>query len=194
MLLMQNPMSGLGFCVALLLASMAYGATLYSEPASGDLSGNRNAPTNRTLVMGSNDLFATTSGGDQEYLTVVVPPGLALNNLFVRSYVSNDFTAFIGLQNGSSFTVDAFSAQPSDMRGYAHFGFGSVGRDILPEMAAAFDAQGFTRPLPAGQYTFWIQQLGPQSIYQMDFVAIPEPSCIALMAGCSLLFLRRRRA
>ena len=40
----------------------------YTEIGSGDLSGDRLAPTSWTLAAGTNRLIATTSPGDQEYL------------------------------------------------------------------------------------------------------------------------------
>src|SRR5262245_56706937 len=118
------------FCAFLVAVNAAYAATLYSEPTNGDISSIRTAPTNRTLGLGSNDVFATSQGGDQEYLTLIVPSGTALRNLFLRADTAQSFdqTAFIAIASGSPFPFDpasAFSAAGS--LGWAHFSPGLVG-------------------------------------------------------------------
>src|SRR5688572_28061401 len=70
----------------LLLASYAAGATIWNEATQGDLSGNCPTPTALTLTPGSNDLFATTQGGDLEFVAVTVPPGSSMTGLFLRAY------------------------------------------------------------------------------------------------------------
>src|SRR6185369_13107076 len=70
--------------------------------------------------------------------------------------------------------------------GYSHVGtevtVGSpppinlVGADLLPilgDRTLAVGAQGFTPPLPSGDYTFLIQQMGTGTAYQFDFVISP---------------------
>ena len=72
--------------------------------------------------------------------------------------------------------------------GYAHFGTGATngnlpptdltGVDILPIIGnntLASGSQGFTPPLSAGDYTFFIQQLGASTAYQFDFNVIAAP-------------------
>jgi hypothetical protein len=199
MLQIRNFGLAIGFCVLLGLAGVAEAATIYSETTNGDISGNRTAPTVRTLGLGSNDVFATSQGGDQEYLTLIVPNGLALRNLFLRADVPGGFdqTAFIGMATGSPFPIDPlFASDASDMLGYAHFSPFMVGQDLFPSMENSFGSQGFSSPLPAGTYSFAIQQLGTPVTYQLDFttVAVPEPASVALAGMSSLLLARRRRA
>lgn len=187
------------FCALAGIVSSAHAATLYSESANGDISGNRTSPTSRTLSLGSNDVFATTQSGDQEYLTVVVPNNMALRNLFLRAdqAASFDQTAFIAIANGSTFPFDpatAFSATGS--LGWAHFSPFMVGQDLFNTMRVPNSgSSGFGTQLPAGTYSLAIQQLGTAVTYQLDFttVAVPEPAALGLLAAAAVLSIRRRR-
>jgi hypothetical protein len=181
-------------CGSLVFAAQAR-AAVWNEVTQGDISGNRQSPSSLNLTAGPNLINATTSGGDQEYLRLNVPAGGRIDSLFLRSFSGFDGVAFIGIQQGSTFTEDPGTAEPIDMLGYAHFGSGAgnVGADLLPQMASGFGAQGFTPPLTGGVYTIWIQQLGSPSTYQLDVVATPEPAGAALLVGaCGLACLRRR--
>ena len=188
----------MGFCLVVLMACLAQAATVYSESASGDISGVRTAPTVRTLGLGSNDVFATTSSGDQEYLTLVVPSGMALKNLFLRADQASSFdqTAFIAIANGSPFPFDpAFAGSATGSLGWAHFSPGLVGQDLFPTMRTSdLGSSGFGAQLPAGTYSVAIQQLGTAVTYQLDFatVAVPEPASLVFGVGALLLALRRR--
>jgi hypothetical protein len=126
------------------------------------MSGDRLAPSLWNVSAGSNRLIAATSPGDQEYLRVDIPPGHFLRRIDLQSYLSNDMM-FIGVQQGTTFTVTPAEATAADMFGYAHFGqeAGNVGTNILDDMGAAPGAIGFTPPLPSGSYTFWLQQGTP---------------------------------
>jgi hypothetical protein len=57
---------------------------------------------------------------------------------------------------------------------------------------------GFTPPLAAGNYTFWIQQTGANSAtYTLDFRVTPEPGTLALLgisAAVGVAIRRRRYA
>jgi hypothetical protein len=187
------------FCCAFLaMATSAHAATIYSESANGDISGNRLSPTSRTLGLGSNDVFATSQGGDQEYLTLIVPSGMALRNLFLRSDVPSSFdqTAFISIASGSPFPFDpAFAGSASGSLGWAHFAPFNVGQDLFPTMrSSGLGSSGFGTQLPAGTYSIAIQQLGTSVTYQLDFttVAVPEPAALVFGLGVAVLALRRR--
>ena len=172
-------------------------ATVWSESVQGDLSGNRTSPSVVALLPGDNDVIATTQGGDQEYFRVTVPTGAQLAGIALRSYSAFD-VSFIGVQQGTTFTVDAAAAQPGDLYGYAHFGPGQVNTNILDDMGQGFDAQGFTPPLPAGTYTFWVQQLSGATNYDLNFqvALVPEPGTLGLLAVAAVAAgrLTRRRA
>ena len=174
------------------------GAVVWSESVQGDLSGNRTSPSVVALLPGSNNVIATTQGGDQEYFRVTVPAATQLTGVVLNSYSAFD-VSFIGVQQGATFTVDPFAAQADDMYGYAHFGRGQLNTSILDDIGQGFDAQGFTPPLPAGTYTFWVQQLSGATSYDLNFqvTAVPEPSAVAIVGAaalaCAKRSMRRRR-
>ncbi|MEL6556198.1 MAG: hypothetical protein AAFQ63_22485, partial [Cyanobacteria bacterium J06621_11] len=146
----------------------------YDEAISGDISDNPNAPLTLDLSEGTNRLSATSGGGDQEYVTVTVPDGFQLDAINLESFTPND-VAFIGVQEGSTFTEPLDdTADVSEFLGYTLFGTSAVGTDILDNIGngsngANFGGQGFEGPLPAGTYTFGLQQLGADSDYTLVF-------------------------
>jgi hypothetical protein len=164
-----------GLTVCALMASWAHGATVWNEAVQGDLSGNQGTPTTVNLSAGNNDLFATTQGGDLEFVTFTVPAGGTLTSLFVRTYTGFDSLAFLGMQRGATFTESPSAPNVANLLGWTHFGpgAGNVGADILPSIGAGPGAQGFTPPLSADSYTLWLQQLGSAVNYQLDLVVSP---------------------
>jgi hypothetical protein len=179
--------------------------TIYDEDVQGDLSNNYQVPTQVNLLPGANSLFAlvgtTTAADRSDYIAVSLPAGHQLSQLLMMDYASADGKAFIAVQDGSAFTfadVDAF-ANAANMRGYTHFGPApplehANGDDILPDMGQ--NSQGFTPPLTGTAYTFWIQQTGADTAYQLDFIvtAIPEPGTAAmLLPVMACVGLARRR-
>lgn len=165
----------LGACVI----APARGAIIHDESVNGDISGDRFHPTTYTLSNGVNSIIATTSANDLEYITLIVPPGHRLAQVILASYVSDNGIAFIGMQAGSTFTEDPSNPNVANLLGWAHFGpdFGNVGTDILDDMGTSFGSIGFTPPLPAGPYTYWLQQFDfDPTTYQFDFVveALPQ--------------------
>ena len=172
-------------------------ATVWNEAIQGDLSGNRLVPSTLLILPGDNDLIATTQGGDQEYFRITVPPLGELRNLVLKTYTGSDGTAFIGVQQGATFTVDPSSAQPSNLYGYTHFGTGQgqLGTNILDNIATGPGAQGFAPPLGPGNYTFWVQQLGSASTYDLNFqlTVLPEPSAFVVLCVAFVCAGQRQR-
>jgi PEP-CTERM motif len=175
---------------ALLLAPLAH-ASSWDEATNGDLSGDRLAPSALALTAGDNTVTGTTIAGDLDYLTVIVPTGSTLSQINLLSFVSADDLAFIGMQAGSTFTQSPTSPDVTQLLGWAHFGATPTPPaayfDILGTSPGAID---FSGPLPAGPYTFWIQQANTQLVsYSWDFVvtggSVPEPAT----AGLALLGL-----
>ena len=172
------------------LASDASAAVAWNESVHGDISGDRLAPTPLVLAPATNSVIGSVVAGDLDYVTVKVLPGEELINLFLQSYAGDDFTAFIAIQQGTTFTAAPPFPSVSSLLGYAHFGpgagfFAGVGSDLLYPLATAAGAIGFSAPLPSGDYSFWIQQTGGSTSYQLDFVTTPEPTAAALVA-CGL--------
>src|SRR4029078_6130037 len=113
----------------------------------------------------------------RDFITLNLAPGQALSKAILFSYVSTDLIGFFGVQGGTSFQGSL--TDPASYLVYSHYGISTIGIDHLPMMGTAAGAQGFTPPLPAGSYTFVIQQTGTsQANYQWDFVisSVPEPA------------------
>lgn len=147
----------------------------YDESVSGDLSDDHLAPDTLVLEFGSNVLTSTQQGDsfgrDIDYVTIVVPVGMELTAMMVTGYVADPGNlAFLGVQAGTPFTVDANNAKASDLLGGAVFGGFDVGFDILPGVGSLGGATGFTPPLPAGSYTLWLNQTGDPSTVSLDLV------------------------
>jgi len=146
----------------------------WNEGIDGDLSNNRLVPTVISLDPGSNTITATSVAGDPEYYAVNVPPGYQLSALTLVSYVSLDSVAFVGVQNGTTFTEPATGTDVSQLLGWLHFGPSLVGTDILDDIGTGAGAIGFAGPQPAGDYTFWSQQTGANAAtYTFDLQVAP---------------------
>lgn len=177
-------------------------AVVHDEELSGDLSGDYASPSIINLLPGSNVLIGSmgvsNDGEDLEYVNVNVPGGYYLSELRLLQYEGRDLTAFIGLQEGTAFTFqadDAFS-HINDMLGWSHIGPGAgtaVGSDLLP--AIGENGQGFTPPLAGPTYTFWIQQTGSVTDYQLNFVVtpIPEPATWLILGIAAVFAVARIR-
>jgi hypothetical protein len=175
-------------CVMIMgaLATSAAATTLWDEAMNGDLSGNGLTPTSVVLGPGTNSLLGSSVAGDLDYISVKVLPGEELLSLVLESYTGEDHTAFIAIQSGPTFTAAPPVPPVGSLLGYSHFGpgagfFAQVGQDLLFPLATAAGAIGFSSPLPSGDYTFWIQQTGQASSYQLDFIATPEPTAAVLV-------------
>jgi hypothetical protein len=142
----------------------------YDEAVSGDISDDPANPLELPLTEGTTTLSATTEDGDQEYVTVTVPEGFQLDTLVLESF-SNDNAAFIGVQEGDTFTepLDE-SADAANLLGYALFGGRArTDEDILDDISSGRDTEGFRGALPSGAYTFALQQLNVDSSYTLAF-------------------------
>ncbi len=187
----------LGCAVALSLPGISAAGVVWNESVNGDLSDDRLNPTSLTLHAGSNLLTATTGGEDREYVHFNLPAGTSMTAIIHVSWAgTGDNLAFIGVQDGTTFTEPPVGTTVSNLLGYAHFGpdEGTVGTDILPLIGMGFASMGFSPPLTGSDYTFWIQQLGNEATYTLDFQLVPQPGAMALvgLAGCVLAIRRRR--
>lgn len=177
-------------------ASASLADVVHDESLHGDLSNDRLAPTAYMLSLGANSVLATSSQGDREFIALTIPAGAELSAILQISYVGEDDVAFAAVQAGPQLTVDPDLFDPTGLLGWAHFGpFAfSNGSDILPSMGMGSGADGFTPPLPAGTYTFWLQQAGPSlTSFQLDFIVTPAPGAASLLAVGLFAVLHRRR-
>jgi hypothetical protein len=195
---------GIGLVVAgLMSASPLHAAVAYDESASPDLSGNGLSPTFLSLVAGSNQIFGATgnpgTGTDRDYFSVTVPSGFLLSQLTLlpgTSVLGN--STFFGVQSGTQVTVTPTAPSASGLLGAMHYTGAQVGTNILPALGLPFaGSTGFTPPLAAGNYAFWLQEIGAGSVpYALDLVvtAVPEPANYAMMmAGLTLIGFAARR-
>jgi hypothetical protein len=203
--------------VTALIAVAPAKATTYDESVSGDLSNDKAAPTALTLTPGLNSVIGTVAGfppegsDPQDWVSFTIPAGYVMVSYVNSAYNSADDQGFTGFQVGSTFSGDEFVA--GSYAGYAHYGTeannpdgsphtaSTVGVNLLRRMTNSnFDpgTTGFTFPLPAGTYTFLIQQGDPSVTgYQFDMTvrAVPEPGsslCLLAIGTFATLLLRRR--
>jgi hypothetical protein len=192
--------AGCGLCL--------HAGTVYNEAVGGDFSNSGLSPTTVTVAVGSNQIFGTTgrdaNGMDRDYFTITVPVGLQVTSLMELAGTSvGGSVSFIGMQAGSQVTVPTNAADATGLLGWNHYGGASQDTDLLAGMSIpAQGSSGFTRPLSAGNYSFWIQDFNTGRFsYGFDLVlapaasAAPEPQSYAMMlAGfVALLLLCKRR-
>lgn len=189
-------------------------AATYTESVNGEISANRLAPTFFQLdyqpagnVPGSNVITGSVGRNasgviERDYLWVNVPTGYRLSELRVGNQTTvGGSGSFIGLASGSSMPVAEDAADATGLMGYRVYETGDRGTDILDDMAIATNgSSGFSRPLGAGDYTLWIQELSRGTFtYRFNLVLspVPEPDTGRLMAaGAGVLAAttwRRRR-
>ena len=184
----------------------AHATTAWDESVSGDFSNTGLSPTVVTLTEGANLVRGVTgrSGGvvDRDYFRFTIADGWQLDTLNVlpgTRFVNESDFAFIGVQAGNQVTVNPTGGSATGLLGWVHYSVNDIGTDILGLMGIGFGAAGFTTPLPAGAYSFWIQNTATgSSPYVMEFnvSAVPEASALSLfaagLAGLSVLGARRR--
>ncbi len=193
----------LALCAAWLASAPdARAGIVYDEAVSGDFSGDGLNPTSVTLEPGSNQIFGLTGriflDPDRDYFTVTIPDGHSFVALIeLAGTTANNQVSFIGIQSGPQVTVPTSSVSADGLLGWTHYFSASVDTDILPVVGAgASGATGFVPPLPAGDYTFWIQDTGDgDADYGFEIVvALPEPRvAAALLLACGAFAIARAR-
>lgn len=170
-------------------------AAVYDEAVDGDLSNQRLAPTALSIGLESNRLLGNIHSNEVDYFTIRVPTGSVMSAIVVDDYRSLNSRAFIGFQAGTTVSFEPIDADPALLLGYAHYGFDTpAGTNLLPIMATAFGAAGFTSPLAAGDYTFWLNQTEPiDAAYAFSFVVVPEPAMASLLIAAGAIAASRRR-
>ncbi len=148
-------------------------ASPLAEAALGDFSSDIENPTTWDLGPGANVLTAATSSADIDYVTVTVGPCDTLTGIDHTEYTSDagDAAAFIAVQSGAVFTVTPETANQSigELDGYTHYGVDTLNQNILTLAGTGAGAIGFTPPLEAGTYSFWLNQTGAEADFTLVF-------------------------
>ncbi len=181
-------------------------ASGWNEAVNGDLSTVGPSPTLVSLLAGGvTNVIGTTGASiagvvDRDYFTVNVPAGFELSSLSVLPGTQPlGSVGFIAVMQGSSFTVSPTSFSAVGLLGFALYGENDIGTDILPAMGidTGIGQTGFTPPLPAGNYSFWVQETGVGAApygFAFGVTAVPEPAtALTLLAGLALLATAMKR-
>jgi hypothetical protein len=158
-----------GFCSGALAAG-------YDEKKSGDLSDDGFTPNVVKLKPGNNVIagkYGAKNGVvDRDYFTIKIPAGQQLSAIILEPETKVGINvSFIGVQSGSQFTEPPVGADPGNLLGWTHYGTDDEGTDILPAIGQGGGAQGFTPPLGAGNYSFWVQETATcKCQYRFTFV------------------------
>ena len=203
-----------GFCSALLLAvglafalggagvSVARAQVVFNEGSMGDFSNSGLAPTFVSVNAGSNLIFGTTGRGaagiDRDYFTITIPTGFAFTALLeLPGTTVGGPVSFLGLQAGSQVTLPTNAATATGLLGWTHYGSAVVATNLFPTMSIPLNgSSGFTAPLGAGSYSFWVQDFNTGSFnygFDVQVTAVPEPSTYAAAGSALLLMLVLRR-
>lgn len=187
------------------VAIPASAAVVYNEAISGDLSNSGLTPTMVALATGSNEISGATgrpgAAVDTDYFTVTIPSGFLLTSIVVLPGTSiAGPVSFIGVQAGSQVTLPANTTTAAGLLGWTHYSAAGIGTDILDDLGIpANGSTGFSPPLTAGAYSFWIQEFGAGTFpyaFDLTVTPVPEPGTWAsVLAGLAVVAsaLRRRR-
>jgi hypothetical protein len=166
---------------AICAQAVAAQAVSMDEAVVGDFSNNRLAPTAFELdfmaaTPGHNVLrgrLGSTGAIDRDHLRVVVPEGFLWTELRVGQQTTTGGTgSFMGLAAGGVVPINPDAASAAGLMGWWLYRPADRGTNILDNMAvAAWGSSGFARPLPAGEYGLWLQELAPGNFgYRFNFI------------------------
>ena len=199
------------FLAALALPFGTVQAVDWDEGLNGVLSGDGDFPTLvGTLSLGSN-VFTGSMGAlvegdpiDADIWNFTIESGYYLTGIDLIGYSATGSSgggAFMAIMNGGTInTGDASQHLSNNLFLPPELdGFGNPYRNLLAllDEGPFFGGDGFDGPLPAGNYTFWIQEGAAQIDYTINFVVsaspVPEPGSALLLGLAGLCLLRRRR-
>ncbi len=164
-------------------------AILHDEAVNGDITDDPNNPLPLQLAGADNTISGSVVSPDRDYITVNVPAGSQLSGIVLDEYTSSGIQSFIGLQAGSVFTEPPTDTVVENLLGFALFGSSMTGTNILPTISTGQGAQGFEGALPAGDYTFWIQETSDNVVdYTFTMQLTPEGEDTSEPAAQAALF------
>jgi len=182
-------------------ASNASAAVIYNEASSGDFSGAGLTPTAvGALSLGSNQIFGSTGnvgGSDRDYFSLLVPAGYVLAAIIELPGTQSGNLSFMGLEEGPQLTLPTNTATAAGLLGWLHYSPADINSNVLARMSIpSMGSSGFTLPLHAGTYTFWVQDTTPGTFaYGFDLQVVPEPATAALvLLGLAASAMSSRRS
>ncbi|MEM6473712.1 MAG: PEP-CTERM sorting domain-containing protein [Planctomycetota bacterium] len=208
-----------GFAFLLLLgvllpSSSCFAAIVHDElDGDGELSNDEDDPTALSFAIGDNTIrglvFDARGTMNTDIFTFNVPTGFEWTSMRVDDYISTDNVAFVALSLGTTFPYNVFELDQvqngnlpeNAFLGGTTFGPGdtvagdpTAGFDIL-QRAGRVSGARFSGPLPSGDYTVYVQQIGAATEYRLTFgiTAIPEPGTSAFLGFACLGMVTRRR-
>lgn len=179
------------------LATAAMAGVIHDESIDGDLSDNNAAPSVLTVTPGSNEVIGSLQFSpdvDPDYFRFDVPVGFELTAVILDNYDTTEDQSFMAVQAGNKISDPNTGI---GLLGTVLFGGApgtTQGEDLLDDLGAAnLGGDGFSGPLGAGTYTFWVQETAAEVNYALDFQisAIPEPGSLLLLLSMGLLIRRR---
>ena len=194
-------------------------AVNWNELFEGEFFGDGNAPTSLfTLGTGSNLIEGTISGvngvaTDIDIWNFTIAAGYYLSGINLVTYSDNGFGAPLGTISSFMAIDDALTINTGDPSQHLSNGLwneqspdggATTFTNLLAILEAGpeFGGTGFSGPLPAGDYTFWVQETASPGVtldisYCIEFVVtpVPEPGSAVLLglAGLALMIRRRSR-
>jgi hypothetical protein len=162
-------------------------AATYDEGINGALSNNHLAPTSFEVSPGSNTIKGQVAA-NQDYIRFTVPIDSVLSSVELVAYTTSGVSSNVGffaIAAGESVSVAPPGSNPiSGVLGWILFNASDIGPNLLPAMGTAGSgATGFTPPLPAGTYTFWIQDTMQTVGYEFSFDLTPDSGVNAAVAA-----------
>lgn len=137
-------------------------------------------PTPLTFKVGDNTISGQVADprNTRDFVTFTVPDGHELTSIFLIDWAAvGDNIGFAHIDEGKTTVIPA-QETILDFLGGAHVSralFGPTDNMLTALSEAAQGGTGFDTPLPSGDYTFNIQQTGPQeSGYTLNFVIEKE--------------------